>query len=105
VKGIPATAPLAPRTDRNLTAGTTYVRFGWYGSVPQGAPVTSYEARIQYWDGRAWTPWTSVRVPAAELTYRWDGLRRNTTYQVTVRARSDAGNSPWGTSRKLTTLP
>jgi hypothetical protein len=105
VKGIPATAPLAPRTDRTLTAGSTYVRFGWYGSVPQGAPVTSYEARIQYWDGSRWTAWTSVRVPAAELTYRWDGLRRGTVHQVTVRAHSAAGSSPWGTTRKLTTLP
>lgn len=104
VKGTPATAPLAPGTDRNLTAGSTYVRFGWYGSVPQGTPVTSYTARIQYWTGSAWSAWRSVEVPAAELTYRWDGLRRGTTYKVTVRANSDAGSSPWGTARKLTTL-
>lgn len=104
VKGTPATAPLAPGTDRNLTAGSTYIRFGWYGSVPQGTPVTSYTARIQYWTGSAWSAWRSVEVPAAELTHRWDGLRRGTTYKVTVRANSDAGSSPWGTTRKLTTL-
>ncbi len=103
-KATPATAPLAPRTDRNLTPGTTYVRFGWYGAVPQGTPVTSYTARIRYWTGSAWSAWSSVEVPAAELTHRWDGLRRGTTYQVTVRATSDAGSSPWGISRKLTTL-
>jgi hypothetical protein len=80
VKGTPATVPLAPGTDRNLTAGSTYVRFGWYGAVPQGAPVTSYTARIRYWTGSAWTAWSSVKVPAAELTYRWDGLRRGTTH-------------------------
>jgi hypothetical protein len=104
VKATPATAPLAPRTDRNLTAGSTYVRFGWYGAVPQGAPVTSYTAGIRYWTGSAWSAWDFVRVPAAELTYRWDGLRRGTTHQVTVRANSDAGVSPWGAYRKLTTL-
>ena len=103
VKGTPATAPLAPRTDRNLAAGPTYVRFGWYGSVPQGAPVTSYTAGLRYWTGSAWSAWNFVRTPSAELTYRWDGLRRGTTYQVTVRAHSAAGSSPWGTYRKLTT--
>ncbi len=104
VKGTPATAPLAPGTDRRLVAGSTYVRFGWYGSVPQGAPVTSYTAGIRYWTGSAWSAWSFVRIPDAELTYRWDGLRRGTTYQVTVRANSGAGSSPWGTYRKLATL-
>jgi hypothetical protein len=103
VKGTPATVPLAPRTDRNLSAGSTYVRFGWYGAVPQGAPVTAYTAAIRYWTGRAWSAWSFVRVPSAELTYRWDGLRRGTTYQVTVRAQSGAGSSPWGTIRKVIT--
>ncbi len=105
VKGIPATAPLAPQTDRRLTAGSTYIRFGWYGSVPQGAPVTAYDLAIRYWNGSAWTAWSYTRVPSAELTYRWDGLRRNTTYQVTARARSGAGSSPWGAYRKLVTSP
>ncbi|SNS01168.1 Fibronectin type III domain-containing protein [Geodermatophilus pulveris] len=104
VKAIPAAAPLAPRTDRKLVAGTSYVRFGWYGSVPRGTPVTSYKVGIRYWTGSAWSGWSFVRVPAAELTHRWDGLRRGTTYQVMVRANSDAGASPWGATRKVTTL-
>jgi hypothetical protein len=106
VKGTPAAPPLAPGTDRNLVAGGTYVRFGWYGAVPRGAPVTSYTAGIRHWTGSAWSPWSFVDLPlSAGLTYRWDGLRRNTTYQVTVRAHSSAGSSPWGTYRKLVTLP
>jgi hypothetical protein len=104
VKGIPAAAPLAPATDRNLVAGSTYVRFGWYGSVPQGTPVTWYSVGLRYWTGSAWSAWSYARTEGAELTYRWDGLRRGVTYQVTARAHSAAGSSPWGTSRKLTTL-
>lgn len=106
VKGMPAAPPLAPGTDRNLVAGSTYVRFGWYGAVQRGAPVTSYTVGIRHWTGSAWSAWSFVDLPlAAGLTYRWDGLRRNTTYQVTVRAHSDVGSSPWGTYRKLLTTP
>jgi hypothetical protein len=104
VKAIPAAAPLAPATDRNLAAGTTYVRFGWYGSVPQGTPVTSYTVGIRHWTGTAWSAWSFSRTAGAELTYRWDGVKRGTTHQVTARAHSGAGSSPWGTYRKLTTL-
>ena len=66
--------------------------------------MTSYTARIRYWTGSAWSAWSDVKIPAAELTHRWEGLRRGTTYQVTVRANSGAGASPWGAYRKLTTL-
>ena len=104
VKDTPAAAPLAPATDRNLVAGSTYVRFGWYGSVPQGTPVTWYSVGIRYWTGAAWSAWSYARTEGAELTYRWDGLRRGTTYQVTARAHSAAGSSPWGSYQKLTTL-
>ena len=103
-KATPATAPLAPGTDRRLTAGTSYVRFGWYGSVAQGTPVTAYTVGIRRWTGSSWTAWSFTRIPAAELTYRWDGLRPGTTYQVTARAESAAGSSPWGTLRKVVTL-
>ncbi len=102
-KATPATAPLAPGTDRRLTPGTSYVRFGWYGSVPQGAPVTAYTVGIRRWTGNGWTAWAHTRVPAAELTYRWDGLAPGSTYQVTARAESGAGSSPWGTYRKVVT--
>ena len=103
VKGIPAAAPLAPATDRNLSAGRAYVRFGWYGAVTRGEPVTAYTVGVRWWTGTAWSPWSFTR-STTDLTYRWDGLRSGTTYQVTVRAHSAAGSSPWGTYRKITTM-
>ena len=104
IQATPATAPLAPATDRQLTTGTSYLRFGWSNGTAQGAPITSYTAGIRQKTVTGWTAWTFVTTAADVRTYRWDGLRRNTTYQVTVRANSGAGSSPWGVFRALTTL-
>lgn len=103
ISAVPATAPLAPGTDRQLTAGTGYVRFGWWNGTALGAPITSYTAGIRRRTTTGWTAWSFVRTPGDVRTYRWDGLRPGTTYQVTVRADSAAGSSRWGTFRPLVT--
>ncbi|GAA4738670.1 hypothetical protein GCM10023328_19430 [Modestobacter marinus] len=105
VEAVPATVPVAPGTDRQLTAGRSYVRFGWWNGTAQGAPITSYTAAIRRQKATGWTAWSYVTVPGNVRTYRWDGLRPGTTYQVTVRADSDVGPSRWGRFRALTTTP
>jgi hypothetical protein len=103
VQATPATAPLAPGTDRQLTTGTSYLRFGWWNGTAQGAPITSYTAGIRRRTATGWTAWSFVTTPGDVRTYRWDGLSRGTTYQVTVRANSSAGSSPWGVFRAIST--
>jgi len=103
VERVPATAPLAPGTGRQLSTGKSYVRFGWWNGTTRGAPITSYAAGIRSRKPSGWTAWSFVTVPAGVRTYRWDGLAPGATYQVTVRANSDAGSSPWGTFRAVTT--
>jgi hypothetical protein len=103
VEVVPAAAPLAPATDRAQSSGTSYVRFGWWNATARGATVSSYTAAIRRGTGNGWTAWTFVEVPGDVRTHRWDGLRPGTTYQVTVRANSTAGSSPWGVYRKIRT--
>ena len=102
-KVTPAAAPLAPATDRQLVSGREYVRFGWWNGMNRGAPVTSYTAGIRRWTGRAWTPWRFVDTAGSVRTYRWNGLAPGTRYQVTVRANSSVGSSPWGKLRTVVT--
>jgi hypothetical protein len=100
---VPAAAPLAPGTDRQLSSGTAYVRFGWWNGTTRGEPITSYIAAIRRQTATGWTAWYFVKTPADVRTYRWDGLRSGATYQVNVRANSRAGLSPWGTIRTVKT--
>jgi hypothetical protein len=103
VEVVPAAAPLAPGTDRQLSSGTSYVRFGWWNATAQGTPVTTYTAAIRRRTATGWTAWSFVNEPGDIRTHRWDGLRSGSTYQVTVRANSKAGSSPYGVYRTVTT--
>jgi hypothetical protein len=103
VETVPATVPSPPGTDRQLSAGRDYVRFGWWNGTAHGAPITSYTAAIRRQTASGWTAWSYVTVPADVRTHRWNGLRPGATYQVTVRANSGAGSSRYGTMRALST--
>ena len=105
VEAVPATVPIAPGTDRQLSAGRDYVRFGWWNGTAQGAPITSYTVAIRRQKTSGWTVWSYATVPGDVRTYRWDRRLPGTNYQVTVRAVSDVGVSPWGQFRTVTTSP
>jgi hypothetical protein len=103
VEAVPAAPPIAPGTDRVLTAGRTYIRFGWWNGTPRGVPITSYTVAIRQRTASGWTAWRYTSVAADVRSHRWDELRSGTTYQMSVRANSSAGSSWWGTFRSLTT--
>ncbi len=103
VEVVPATVPAIPATDRSLTASYDMVRFAWWKATAQGTPVTSYTVAIRRLRSTGWTAWTYQTVPADTLSHRFAGLREGATYQVTVRADSQAGSSRYGTYRSVTT--
>jgi hypothetical protein len=100
---VPATAPSIPATDRGLSVSYDALRLAWWKSAAHGTPVTSYTFAIRRQKGAGWTAWTYRTVPAGTYSHRYTGLREGTTYQVTVRANSDAGSSRYGVYRTATT--
>jgi hypothetical protein len=103
VEVVPATVPTVPATDRGLSSSFDLVRLAWWKSAAQGTPVISYTAAIRRQTATGWTAWTYRTVPAGTYSYKFTGLRQATTYQVTVRADSDAGSSRYGVFRTVTT--
>jgi hypothetical protein len=103
VEVVPAARPSAPATTRGLTAATTVVRFAWWKATEHGTPVTSYTVAIRRRLATRWSAWGFGAVPAGTYSHRFTGLRAGATYQVTVRANSNAGSSPFGVARTITT--
>jgi hypothetical protein len=103
VEVVPATVPTIPATDRGLSVSFDLVRLAWWKSTAQGTPVTSYTVAIRRQTASGWTAWTYRTVPADTYSHKFTGLRQGTTYQVTVRANSDAGSSRYGVFRTATT--
>lgn len=103
VEVVPATRPRTPATGRWLTSTKSTLRYAWWKSTAQGTPVTSYTVAIRRRTATAWKPWNYTTVTPATLNRYWTGLPSGATYQITVRANSTAGSSPWGAHRSITT--
>jgi len=97
----PAAAPTTPRVPRWLAATSTKVRYAWWSSTARGTPVTSYTVSIRARTSSGYSTWRRSTVSAGVLNYNWTTVTRGRTYQVTVRANSAVGPSPWATYKSV----
>jgi hypothetical protein len=98
----PAAAPTTPRVARWLAATTSKVRYAWWISTARGTPVTSYTVAIRARTSSGYTTWLRSAVSARALNRNWTPVARGRTYQVTVRANSAVGSSPWAPYHSVT---
>lgn len=103
-KEIKVGAPPNVPTKRRLSTGPKRINFGWYKPDHNGYPVTGYDVGIRRKVGDSFTTWSTSRQPLSAGSYKiWENLRRRTTYQVRVRARSAIGPSAWSSKYRAVT--
>jgi hypothetical protein len=98
----PAAPPSAPRFRDLFVSGvrTANIHYKWYASVAHGAPVTAYEVAIRRVLADGYTDWVTTRTPY--YNYVWYDERRRASYQLRVRALSNAGSSAYLYTRVAT---
>jgi hypothetical protein len=79
------------------------VRYAWWKAAHRGTPVTGYTVGLRRLTKVGWTKYTFSTSGASVLNRTWRGMRPGTTYQVRVKALSDAGAIPWSSVRRVTT--
>lgn len=100
---VPAARPTQP-TKRRLVATRTRIGYAWNQSHDNGRDVTGYTVAIRGETSAGWTAWYPKKTQSSGTVHNWFDRTPNRTYQVRVRARSDAGPSIWSPRSTITTL-
>ena len=92
---ITATKP-SPPASFSLTAGSHSIRLDWTNSASTGgSPITKYEYQQRNTGNihKRWGSWSGWSSAGNGNSYIMTGLKRNTAYQVRMRAVNSAGKS------------
>lgn len=98
--GAPPQTPVL----RRLSTWKRAIDFRWYKPAHNGYRVKGYEVAIRRATPAGWTEWTTAKQPVRRKQFRiFRELRKDTPYQMRVRASSDAGLSGWSSKHRITT--
>ena len=101
-----AAVPEAPLTPSVTASSSKSLSVSWDEPANTVPPITDYDVR--YCENlagcNAASDWTDAGHTGISRTTTVDGLKRNTSYQVQVRATNAQGTSGWSASGTATTL-
>jgi hypothetical protein len=100
-EAVPAAAPLTPKAPRWLTGTSTSLRYAWWKAETRGTPTTSYKVALRRYTSSGWTPWSYTTWKPDVLSVNFKKVRAGSLYQITVKARSAAGESGWATYKQI----